>query len=118
MQGQKRMVALVGAFALCAGAAFTQTPTVIVTKHKAQISRSDYNRACKRRKAHGAEAGTILGGATGSVIGGAMMAGPIGAGVGLVAGHEIGRREAHCRLLADSKAPSHKHRDKQLAENR
>lgn len=68
----------------------------MVERRRGMVKRSAYWRACSQRKRTSANKGTLTGGAAGAVVGGAMMAGPVGAGVGALIGHEIGKRRTHC----------------------
>ena len=55
-----------------------------------------YAAECNRRKRRSANAGTLVGGVGGAVIGAAAMATPIGAGVGALAGHALGKSRQAC----------------------
>ena len=74
----------------------------------AVVSRSRYWRACKARRRSAQARGTLAGGATGAAVGVVAMATPIGAAVGLVAGHYVGRAHVHCPDQA-SRSALHRH---------
>ena len=105
LTNRERLILLSASLSLVWSQSYAKPPSTIeVRAGEAHVSRQASNRACARHEAKSGGKGALLGGATGAVVGGAMMAGPLGAGIGLVAGHEIGRHWTRCGQLAKRRA--------------
>ena len=89
------ILAALAALSATSEVAAAQPSKSVLTK-SGVAHRHRYAGECARRRRASANRGALAGGAGGAIVGAAAMATPIGAGVGVLAGHEIGKRMRRC----------------------
>ena len=108
------IVGLMAIAIVTSGGANDHSPPAVVPRGRAVVSRSKSLKACKARRASAENKGAIAGAAVGAVAGTAAMVPPLGAAVGVAAGHLIGKAHVHCTNLDESYA--HRHHKTKHAE--